>query len=119
CAYMLSRLSSQDQTSSEPALADDNEEIIIASLGFNSTSQMEEIVKATKSDPLFKKIKKHMVNSWPPKESLSGDIWVFFQHCQELSVQGDCLFLGERLIIPAKRQQSMLELLHSGHPGRI
>ncbi len=119
CADMLSHLSSQDLTSSEPALADDNEEIIIASLGFNSTSQMEEIVKATKSDPLFKKIKKHMVTSWPPKKSLSGDIRVFFQHRQELSVQGDCLFLGERLIIPAKRQQSMLELLHSGHPGRI
>ncbi|MCP4343164.1 MAG: DDE-type integrase/transposase/recombinase, partial [Desulfobulbaceae bacterium] len=118
CADMLSRLSSENQSSSEPALSDDNDSIIVASLALSSQSTMEEIASASKSDPVIQKIKKYMVTAWPSKNSLSGDIRVFFKHRDELSVFGDCLFLGERLVIPAAKQDSILQILHTGHPGR-
>ncbi|MCP4339812.1 MAG: DDE-type integrase/transposase/recombinase, partial [Desulfobulbaceae bacterium] len=118
-ADMLSRLASENQTSSEPALLDDNDDIIVASLALDSSSRMEEIANTSQSDPLLIQIKKYMVTVWPEKKSLSGDIRVFFKHRNELSVHGECLFLGERLVIPSESQESILKLLHSGHPGRI
>ncbi|MCP4339056.1 MAG: transposase family protein [Desulfobulbaceae bacterium] len=92
---------------------------MMTSLALDSTSEMEEIIKASKSDRLLSQIAKYMVTTWPPKKSLSGDLLVFFKHREELSAQGDCIFLGDRLIIPSERQQPILNLLHSGHPGRI
>ncbi|MCP4341798.1 MAG: DDE-type integrase/transposase/recombinase, partial [Desulfobulbaceae bacterium] len=118
CADMLSRLASENRTSSEPALSDDNDSIIVASQAFSSTSTMEEIAAASKSDSTIQKIRKYMVTSWPLKKSLSGDLRVFFKHQNELSAFGDCLFLSERLVIPAVMQDSILQLLHTGHPGR-
>ncbi|MCP4342595.1 MAG: DDE-type integrase/transposase/recombinase, partial [Desulfobulbaceae bacterium] len=117
CADMLSRLASENQTSSEPALSDDNDSIIVTSLALSSKSIMEEIASASKSDSLIQKVMKYMVTSWPSKNSLTGDLRVFFKHRDELSAFGKCLFLGERLVIPATKQDSILQLLHKGHPG--
>lgn len=36
-----------------------------------------------------------------------------------LTTENECLWYGERLIIPLKCQQRILELLHESHPGIV
>ncbi|XP_011859118.1 PREDICTED: uncharacterized protein K02A2.6-like [Vollenhovia emeryi] len=41
----------------------------------------------------------------------------FFTHRLDLQVVGDCLYHGDRPVIPPKLRRKLLEELHDGHPG--
>lgn len=60
-------------------------------------------------------VKSYMVNSWP--EKVSGDIAMYKQRKEELSVEDDILLWFGRVVVPKVLRQSVLKLLHCGHPG--
>ncbi|XP_054832322.1 uncharacterized protein K02A2.6-like, partial [Eublepharis macularius] len=55
---------------------------------------------------------------WPSGQ-LAKQFRPFFIRQHELSVHKGCLLWGNRVVIPSKLRQQVLEALHSGHPGIV
>lgn len=60
-------------------------------------------------------VKSYMLNSWPDK--VSENIVMYKQRKEELSVEDDVLLWFGRVVVPKQLRQSVLKLLHCGHPG--
>lgn len=58
---------------------------------------------------------------WPSQQSQIKDPAVakFFQRRDSLDVIDGCVFYGERIVIPARYRNIILETLHEGHPGAV
>lgn len=75
-----------------------------------------QIESATRADPLLSKILHYTRHGWPqvlPHDSLKP----FARRATELTVEGDCVLWGIRVVIPKKLQQRVLDELHREHPG--
>ena len=83
-------------------------------------------------DPILKKLKsfasrdktyqylKNKLKSEFPKRSLTPNmpIWKFRSHYENLRVECDLVFLGDRLVIPSLYVPTILSQLHLGHSGK-
>ena len=59
-----------------------------------------------------------MERGWPSNvTSLPKELHTFFEKRAELSVEEDVLLWRRRLVIPTALKESMLQMLHEGHPG--
>ena len=54
---------------------------------------------------------------WPP--SVPPDVKPFYDRRQELTVEGDCLLWGTRVVVPVKLRQRILSDLHRDHGGIV
>ena len=74
------------------------------------------IAAATKKDrnlrPLINRVKKR---DWDAIKASYGQYW--FNTRNRLHVREDCLLVDERIVIPTKLRQTILESLHLTHPG--
>ena len=59
-----------------------------------------------------------VTDSWPDVVD-RPDLQSFASVSHELSVEGDCLLRGNRVVVPASLQEKDLDLLHDGHPGVV
>ncbi|XP_054257422.1 uncharacterized protein K02A2.6-like [Macrosteles quadrilineatus] len=76
----------------------------------------KEISTATRYDPILSKVLDFTIHGWP--EYVSNELlkpYVVRSH--ELSVDGDCVLWGRRVIIPEPYRKEILFLLHKEHPG--
>ena len=73
------------------------------------------VCDATRKDPLLSKVHQYTLKGWPTEvpEALKP----YSTRRQELTVEGDCLLWGMRVILPKKLQGAMLQELHAEHPG--
>lgn len=78
----------------------------------------EEVAKCSTQDPLMCKVYNHVRNGWPNHVN-DVNLKPFFLKRNELSIEANCLMLGHRVIIPVILQDSVLNLLHEGHPGIV
>ncbi|MCP3666896.1 MAG: DDE-type integrase/transposase/recombinase [Gammaproteobacteria bacterium] len=117
CADMLSRLAAESIPSDSPALSDDDDSIIIASLSVEDSVTLEEIDSESRADQLFNQIRKFLSTEWPTRKTISENLRAYFDVRDELSVKNFCIFRGEKIIVPPNLRQRILNLLHSGHPG--
>lgn len=86
----------------------------------NLPVSFKDIQTTTQSSVGLSKVLKFIENdSWPPRNRQITDIEVaeLYQHRNNLAVQHDCIFFGDRIIIPKIYRQKILEDLHFGHPG--
>ena len=74
-----------------------------------------EVQKATRSDPLLKKVLLYTKKGWP--EQVPEALKPFARRRTELSIEDDCLLLGVRVIVPLTLQAAVLKELHCNHPG--
>jgi hypothetical protein len=79
----------------------------------------EELRKATQECDHLQKVIKYVQSSWPQKKKQVEDVEAaeYFTARLELRVIGECLFHGDRPVIPPTLRKRMLEELHEGHPG--
>ena len=54
-------------------------------------------------------------NGWPDK--VSKELVQFHGRRDEITIEGNCLMWGIRVIIPNKCQHQFLQQLHTEHPG--
>ena len=76
-----------------------------------------ELQVATRTDPILGKVLGYVRRHWPYRSSNCFQPYKRVQN--ELSVEGDCLLRGTRVIIPLKLRQKVLEELHQGHFGIV
>ena len=72
-----------------------------------------DIWKWTATDPLLSKVLFYLDYGWPM--SVDGDLKLFSQRKDELSVEKGCVLWGSRLIIPKEGRESLLSELHREH----
>ena len=72
----------------------------------------------TVSDPILSKVYNFTVRGWPNSiKSVPEEIKPFYRKRLELTTFNGCLLLGLKVVVPKKFQDSVLKLLHKGHPG--
>ena len=74
-----------------------------------------EIGSATKHDKLLSKVYRYTKTSWPAV--VSSALQPYQQRQHELTVEGNCLMWGIRVIVPSKQRDHVLKELHRDHPG--
>ena len=94
---------------------------IVHSLVLNipvSASKLSEIRQATEQDPTLRKVKDLIVTGWPKsRKSAPAEVQNLWNIRDELHVAEDIIFVGEKVLIPAKLRQQMLRLVHESHMG--
>ena len=81
------------------------------------------LAKEAKNDPILAKVMRYVREGWPPKSREDNDVISgysvddFRKLQSSLYIAHGCLLHGNRVVIPAKLQPHVLQLLHSGHFG--
>jgi hypothetical protein len=123
-ADALSRLPDPSTESESDDIAE--EVISVMEMHFSEMPlTISEIARQTTDNALFQKII-HFCNSvWPKGMDLSAQITqypalrAFANKQQELSVDFDCLFWKNRIVLPDSIRKRFLESLHETHPGIV
>lgn len=71
----------------------------------------------TGSDSVLSQVKKYVMSHWPDK--VPQDILSYKLKRNSLSSESNCLFYGDRIIVPASLQQQILKSLHTNHSGMV
>eukprot|EP00731_Ephydatia_muelleri_P002173 Em0001g2173a len=71
--------------------------------------------KVTRQDPILSKVVTFTRNGWP--SIVPENLKSYWTRRNELTVEGDCLMWGIRVVVPAKLQEHVLQELHKEHPG--
>lgn len=83
-----------------------------------SDGKMIEIEKATLSDPQFVILKSVILEGWPlTRSDCPIEIRNFWNHRDELTVVGNIIFKGSKVVIPGSLRPQMLRKIHSSHMG--
>ncbi|VDL77978.1 unnamed protein product [Nippostrongylus brasiliensis] len=106
----------------------EEEEMVIAAVESDVSSTLRECIRklpvthedvevCTKRDPVLKKVKA-CVNTgrW-----IKGDskLIAYYNRRETLSVVGNCIMTGERVVIPQELRTKVLKELHVAHPGIV
>ena len=75
----------------------------------------KEVAKWTKYDPILSKVLHFCSVGWPDK--VESTLVPFKNRHLELSIQGDCILWGHRIVIPDKGRSALMEELHAEHMG--
>ena len=70
--------------------------------------------KVTRQDPILSKVVTFTRNGWP--SIVPENLKPYWTRRNELTVEGDCLMWGIRVVVPAKLQEHVLQELHKEHP---
>ena len=82
------------------------------SLSFLSSG---EVAAHTAKDTFLKTILSWVRYGWPA--TVTQDYEPYFRRRLELTVAGNCVLWGDRVIVPQTLRRHILDLLHTGHPG--
>ena len=74
-----------------------------------------QLSETTRSDPELGRVLAYTRSGWP--EQVGPELRPFFNRKQELSVEGNCLLWGMRVIVPQKHRERVLQELHQEHRG--
>ena len=111
-ADMLSRLPLKETEPERPPPA---ELVLLLDTLEASPVDARRVRKWTSREPVLAKVMRYVQDGWPRtvEEELKG----YVGHRDELSSQDGILLWGNRVVIPAKGQQQVLDILHESHPG--
>ena len=74
------------------------------------------ITAATRTDPLLAKVMTYVNSVWP--NHIAPELKPYCQRKHEITIKGNCLLWGIRVLIPKKLHQKILQELHLDHPGK-
>ena len=73
----------------------------------------------TRRDPILSQVLQYILSGWP--QHLPSDtpqqLSAFWQRRMELSTHDGCILWGNRVVVPERGKQYVLQELHGGHPG--
>ena len=73
-----------------------------------------QLQKVTHQDPILSKVVTFTRNGWP--STIPENLRPYWTRRNELTVVGDCLMWGIKVVVPAKLQEHILQELHKEHP---
>ena len=114
-ADALSRL----PQSSDDVFEDDDQEVVIQSIFADATISKSELQNATASDPVLQKVIEKMSRGWSKDASKDDSLKAFYMVRDELAVIDNCIFCGDRMVIPPSCQATLISCAHSAHQGIV
>ncbi|XP_028418676.1 uncharacterized protein K02A2.6-like [Dendronephthya gigantea] len=99
-------------------MADEEDEFEVLMVTPIAPWKMDELKKETASDPVLAKLIATIDSGWPEllKET-DTELQVFFNFREQLIVQDDIVFKGEKIVVPSSLGSEYLNQIHQGHPG--
>ncbi|UYV79315.1 K02A2.6-like [Cordylochernes scorpioides] len=83
-----------------------------------SNNRHQDFVEATNNDPVLQEVKNYIENGWPiHKKTMNPLVKPFWDIKEELFEWEGLLCRGVKLVIPEKRRNHILSLLHKAHRG--
>ncbi|RLU20774.1 hypothetical protein DMN91_007388 [Ooceraea biroi] len=81
----------------------------------------KDIQAATRACSVLRTLTGYISRGWPPsrKAIVNSEVGQFYDQCGGLMIIQDCIFLGDRLVIPMVFRRRILEELHRGYPGIV
>jgi len=70
----------------------------------------------TEKDQVLSKVLHFVLNGWP-FATVEEELKPYFMRRNDLSHFDGCLPWGSRVIVPPQTQETVLKILHEGHPG--
>ena len=80
-----------------------------------SDQQLETIKAQQQQDEVCQQIKAYCEKGWPDRSAVPGSVKPYYPMLNKISVQGELLMCGSRIIIPASMRLSILDRIHTGH----
>ncbi|XP_026544539.1 uncharacterized protein K02A2.6-like, partial [Notechis scutatus] len=77
-----------------------------------------DIAIETKRDPVLARVLSWVERGWPA-DQIHDDFTPFKNRQTELFSQRGCVLWGDRVVVPERLQQTVLKVLHEGHPGIV
>ena len=77
----------------------------------------KQVQAATVKDPILSTVWRYTKDSWPA--SVPDNLLPYYRRKEELTVEGNCLLWGIRVVIPQELRQNVLQELHRNHPGVV
>ena len=94
------------------------ENVNMASLLPISKPRLDEIRVETQRDDSLQALKAVIIRGWPEdKKSLPSQVLPYFSLRDELTVEHDLIFRGERVVIPTNLRPLMKQKIHCSHMG--
>ena len=88
---------------------------LIKNLPFNE-EKIHNLKESTNDDRELTDLKKTVENGWPHhKSNVPDSVKQFWNYQDEIHVEEDLVFVGDRIIIPAEQQEYVLSVLHKSH----
>jgi hypothetical protein len=116
-ADFLSRVHFDDSLSTNfgSILDDDDSTAIICSL---EGIPLADFASSTDSDPDLQKVASFISSGWPAKKSdVPRHLWPYYEIRLSLTVDSGLILKGYSIVVPSDLRSSVLQLLHTGHPG--
>ena len=83
-----------------------------------SANKLSEIRQATEQDPTLMKVRSLIMRGWPKfRKSVPPEVQNVWNIRDELHLAEGVIFVGEKVLIPAKLCQHILRLIHESHMG--
>ena len=79
----------------------------------------ETVARETRKDAVLSKVLGHIQNGWPDTLQCEGEMQALWSRRNELSVENNCITWGDRVVIPRKLRDYVLQTLHSTHVGIV
>ena len=76
---------------------------------------LERIKTETEKDPALSRLKDCIINGWPQHSALPSTLLPFYNFKDELSVNDNIIFKGDKIVVPVYCRQEMKEALHTSH----
>ena len=83
-----------------------------------SDARWQQIVHAASDDPTFQQLRSVIKDGWPNNKSdLPHCLQAYYDIRDELTVQGELVFKGQRLVVPMALRKEMMAESHASHIG--
>ncbi|XP_060868649.1 uncharacterized protein K02A2.6-like [Metopolophium dirhodum] len=87
------------------------------STGTDIEDDVINVVEALKKDKILFKVYNYVLQGWPRK--VESEIKYYLKLKDSLSTQDDCLFFGDRIVVPEVLKKNILKILHKDHEGIV
>ena len=80
--------------------------------------RLQQVKHASADDPVLQVLRKTITDGWPASKSdVPECVHTYFDFRDELTVQEQLVFKGDRLVIPTSLRKEMTALVHTMHIG--
>lgn len=82
-------------------------------------ARLKVIEEKQKADPICAKLIRYCETEWPQKIDLPPELGAYWPERMNITLAGELLLRGQRIVIPQEMRQEILEVLHNGHQGVV
>lgn len=102
-----------------PKITDLEYQICSVNIDWNiNDNRLDELKQATSEDETLKSLSDFIANGWPTNRThLNEDLKAYYQMRNEITEGDGLMFRNNKILIPTKMRQTILNSIHTGHLG--